>query len=96
LTTLSTIQPRLYFASLKPEHHAIRASPVAVILFHRRPTSIVPPHNDTHIDKLADPLSLFEQLIGMWIHVNIRYFEILQHRATYELVYYKHQDTKDM
>jgi hypothetical protein len=26
---------------------------------------IVPPHNDTHSDKLANPLSLPEQLIGM-------------------------------
>jgi hypothetical protein len=27
--------------------------------------SIVPPHNDTHDDELADPLSLPEQLISM-------------------------------
>jgi hypothetical protein len=38
---------------------------------------IVPPHNDTHKNELADPLSLPEQLINMWIHVNIWYFEIL-------------------
>jgi hypothetical protein len=42
---------------------------------------IVPPHNDTHGDELADSLSLSEQLISMWIHVNIRYFEIPQHHT---------------
>jgi hypothetical protein len=36
-------------------------------------------HNDTHCDELADLLSLFEQLIGTWIHINIRYFKISQH-----------------
>jgi hypothetical protein len=28
-------------------------------------TPIIPPHNDTHNDELADPLSLSEQLINM-------------------------------
>jgi hypothetical protein len=64
----------------------IRISPTGIIIpFHRRPTSIIPPHNDIHGDKLADPLSPPEQLFGMWIHVNIRYFKILQH-WDYQLV----------
>jgi hypothetical protein len=65
LVTLSTTQPHLHFVSSQPEHHAIGAPPTAVILFHRRPTSIIPPHNDTYDDELADPVLLPEQLIGM-------------------------------
>jgi hypothetical protein len=41
---------------------------------------IVPSYNDTHGDELAEPLSLPEQLIDIWIHIK-RYFEIPQHRA---------------
>jgi hypothetical protein len=60
-----------------PEHHIIEAPPIAVVLFHRRPTPIAPLHNDIHSDELADPLSLTKQLI---VHVKI-YFEIPQHHA---------------
>jgi hypothetical protein len=60
----------------QPEHHTIGAPPIVVAPFHYSPTSIVPPHNDTHSDELADPLSLPKQHIGMWIHVK-RYIEIL-------------------
>jgi hypothetical protein len=35
---------------------------------HRHVTSIIPPHNDTHDDELADPLSFSEQLIDMNSH----------------------------
>jgi hypothetical protein len=63
-----------------PKHHTIRAPHVAVVPFHCHTMPIVPLHNETHNDELADPLSIHEQLIGMWIHVKI-YFEILQHRA---------------
>jgi hypothetical protein len=63
-----------------PEHHAIGAPPAVIIPFHHRLTPIVPPHNDTHGDKLADPLSLSEQLIDIRIHIK-RYFKIPQHRA---------------
>jgi hypothetical protein len=46
-------------------HHTIGPPPAAIVPFHRRPTHIVPPHNYTHGDELANPLSLPEQLIGM-------------------------------
>jgi hypothetical protein len=41
------------------------ASPTAFVLFHRRPTHIVPPHNNTYDDEIADPLSLLEQIIDV-------------------------------
>jgi hypothetical protein len=41
------------------------APPAAVIPFHRGLTSIIPLHNDTHNDELADHLSLPGQLINM-------------------------------
>jgi hypothetical protein len=42
------------------EHNAIKAPPVVVVPFHRRSTPIIPPHNDTNSDELADPLLLLE------------------------------------
>jgi hypothetical protein len=42
------------------KHHVIKAPPDAIIPFHRWPTSIIPLHNDTHGDKLANKLSLPE------------------------------------
>jgi hypothetical protein len=66
LTILNTTQPHLHFASslARAPHHRI-APPTVVVLFHRHPTPIVPPHNDIHGDKLVDPLLLLEQLIDM-------------------------------
>jgi hypothetical protein len=46
---------------------------------------IVSPHIDTHGNKLADPISLPEQLIDMWIHIK----DILKFRSitrSYQLV----------
>jgi hypothetical protein len=43
----------------EPKHHAIRAPPAAVNIFHRYLTPIVSLHNDTHDDDLADPLFRF-------------------------------------
>jgi hypothetical protein len=66
LAILNTTQPHLHFASslARAPHH--RSAPSAVVvLFHRHPTPIVPPHNDIHGDKLVDPLLLLEQLIDM-------------------------------
>jgi hypothetical protein len=57
-----------------PEHHNIGASPVAVIPFHHHPTSTVPPHNNTHCDEPVNHLLLSEELIDIWIHVNIKIF----------------------
>jgi hypothetical protein len=59
LSILPTTQSRLYFTSslAKASHHQSST--------RHRLTSIVPPHNDTHDDELADPLSLPEQLIDM-------------------------------
>jgi hypothetical protein len=54
--------------------YTIRALPATVVLFHRRPMSIVPPH-DTHGEKLADSLSLIEQFIDIRTHIK-RYFKI--------------------
>jgi hypothetical protein len=54
--------------------------PTVIVPFHRRLMLIIPLHNDTHNDKLANSLSLPEQLIDMWIHIK-RYFEILQYHA---------------
>jgi hypothetical protein len=57
LVTLLTTQPCLHFvSSLVREHHAIEAPLAVVVPFHRRPTLIVPLHNDTYGDELADPL----------------------------------------
>jgi hypothetical protein len=46
-------------------HHTIGAPPAVVIPFHLRPTPIIPPHDDTHGNELANPLLLFEQFIDM-------------------------------
>jgi hypothetical protein len=54
LDRVSILPPRY------PEHHDIRASPATVIPFHRYPTPIIPSHNNTHGDELADTLSLSE------------------------------------
>jgi hypothetical protein len=43
----------------------MEAPPTAIIPFHCRTTHIIPLHNDTHGDELADLLLLFEQFIGM-------------------------------
>jgi hypothetical protein len=66
LITLSTTQSCLYFTSClaKLKHHIIRALPTASIPFYCCHTSIVPPHNDTHGDKVVNPFSLFKQFIG--------------------------------
>jgi hypothetical protein len=64
LVTLSTTQIRLYFTSSiarAPYHWSSTC--------HRRPMPIVPPHNDTHGDELADPLSLSRIA---YRHVNLR------------------------
>jgi hypothetical protein len=53
LITLSITQSRLHFTST-----LAKAPPVIVVLFHHRHMSIVPPHNDTHDDELAETLSL--------------------------------------
>jgi hypothetical protein len=66
----------------------MEASPTAVVPFHHYPTLIATLHNDIRNDELADPLSLPEQLIGMWIHVK-RYFEIKGITRGYQLVYIK-------
>jgi hypothetical protein len=58
------------------EHHVIGASLTTVVFFHRCSMFIVPLHNDTHGDELADTLLFFELLINMWIHLK-RYFKIL-------------------
>jgi hypothetical protein len=50
---------------LQGADNATGTSPTTVIPFHRRSTSIVPPHNDTYGDKLTNQLSLSEQLIDM-------------------------------
>jgi hypothetical protein len=42
------------------EHHAIGAPPTVVFPFHRYLTPIIPLHNDTYGDELADPLSFPE------------------------------------
>jgi hypothetical protein len=65
LVTLFITQPRLHFASSLAEHHAIIPPPTAIVHFHRCPTPIFLPHNNTHGDELADPLSLPEHLIDM-------------------------------
>jgi hypothetical protein len=59
-TTISTIQSHLHFTS-----SIARAPPVIVIPLHHCLVSIVPLHNDTHGDELANPLSLHEQPIDM-------------------------------
>jgi hypothetical protein len=59
LVTHLITQPYLYFASSlvrAPRHQSST---------HRRHMPIVPPHNDTHGDELADFLLFFKQLIGM-------------------------------
>jgi hypothetical protein len=43
-----------------PDHHAIGAPPIVAVPFHHCIMPIVPSHNDTHGDKLVDPLSLLE------------------------------------
>jgi hypothetical protein len=63
-----------------PEHHVIGVPPTVIILFHCHPTSIIPPYNDIHGDELANPLSLPEQHICMWIYVK-KYFKIPQHHV---------------
>jgi hypothetical protein len=65
LATLPTNQSRLHFATSQSEHHAIGALLTTIVSFHHCLTPIVPLHNDTHNDELADPLLLPEQLIGM-------------------------------
>jgi hypothetical protein len=65
LATLSTTQSRFILPPSLTEHHIIIASSTVVILFHCCLTPTIPPHNDTHIDKLAGPLLLSEQLISM-------------------------------
>jgi hypothetical protein len=59
MATIPTTQPCLYFTTFLP----IGAPPATVVPFHRCLTSIVPPHNNTHGDELADPLSHSEQFI---------------------------------
>jgi hypothetical protein len=54
LITLPTTQSRLHFTSSLARAPRYRSS------IHRRPTPIISPHNNTHGDKLADPLSLSE------------------------------------
>jgi hypothetical protein len=72
LVTLSSSLNHVFILSPpKSEHHIIRAPLAIFIPFHRCPTRIVPPHNDTHGDKLADTHSLSKQLVGMWIYVKI-------------------------
>jgi hypothetical protein len=79
-TTLPITQSRLYFAFSLARALYHRSSTHRSRSLYCRPTPIVPPHNDTHGDKLADSLLLPEQLIDMWIHVK-RYFKIPQHRT---------------
>jgi hypothetical protein len=80
LITLLITQLRLYFTSSLDRASCHRTS-----TRRRRPTSIVTPHNDTHGDEIADPLSLSEQLIDMWIHVKniLKFHSIAQ---DYQLV----------
>jgi hypothetical protein len=65
LVTLLITQPHLHFASSVAEHHVIIPPPAAVVHFHRCPTPIVLPYNDTHGDELADHFSLPKHLIDM-------------------------------
>jgi hypothetical protein len=44
--------------SLYPRHHAIVALSTTIVLFHCRPTLIIPVYNDTHSDELTDLLLL--------------------------------------
>jgi hypothetical protein len=60
--TLPTTQPHLHFASFLDGAPRNRSSTTVIIPFHHWPMSIVSPHNDTHSDELADPLSLLESL----------------------------------
>jgi hypothetical protein len=60
-----TTQWHLHFASSLAIAPHIRAPPTAVVPFHCCRMSIVPSHNDTHGDKLADPLLVPEQFIGL-------------------------------
>jgi hypothetical protein len=55
LATLPTTQLRLHFVSSLARAPCHQSFTTIVILFHRRLTFIVPPHNDTHSDELADP-----------------------------------------
>jgi hypothetical protein len=82
LATLLTTQLCLYFVSYltKLKHHVIIALTTVVVPFYCYLMPIIPPHNDTYGDKVDDPLSLFKQLISMWINIK-RYFEISQHRV---------------
>jgi hypothetical protein len=60
--------------------------PPPSFFFHCYSMFIIPSHNDTYSDELADPLSLSEQLINMWIHVkNILKSHIIT--QAYQLVY---------
>jgi hypothetical protein len=65
LVTLLITQPRLHFVSSLAEHHTIIPPPTAIVHFHRYPTPIILPHNNTHGDELVDHLSLPEHLIDM-------------------------------
>jgi hypothetical protein len=64
LTTFPTTLSRLYFASslTRAPHHWSSIRHCRSL--SSRLTHIASPHNDTHDDKLAKPLSLTEQLIG--------------------------------
>jgi hypothetical protein len=75
------------FPPPKLEHHTIRAQPAVVVPFYLCPMPIVPLHNDTHGDKLADPLLLPEQLIDIWIHVK-RYLKFRSIARDYQLINY--------
>jgi hypothetical protein len=70
LTTIPTTQPLLYFAYSLAKAPRYRSST------HHRLISIVPPHNDTHDDKLTDHLSLLE-----YQHVNSHEKIILKYRS---------------
>jgi hypothetical protein len=63
ISILVTLPPLNRVSILRPhypEHHVIGAPPAFIVHFHRCPTYIVPQHNDTHVDELADPISFPE------------------------------------
>jgi hypothetical protein len=64
-TTLPITQSRLYFTFSLERAFYYRSSTHRSRSLYCRPMPIVPPHNDTHGDKLADPLLLPEQLIDI-------------------------------
>jgi hypothetical protein len=68
LVTLPTTQSRLYFGFTLTRALCHRSSTHRHVPFHCRHTPILPPHNDTHGDELADP-----SFFAFWIAYHVDY-----------------------